>query len=71
MLAFDPGFHGRTLLTLSLTSKTTPYKDGFGPFAPEVYRFPVPEVHRRPREQSVESFTEARSRRFIAFSRAR
>ncbi len=58
VLAFDPGFHGRTLLALTLTSKTTPYRDGFGPFAPEVYRFPVPEVHRRPRELSAERFVE-------------
>ena len=42
MLALEPGFHGRTLLALSLTSKAAPYKDGFGPFAPEVYRIPVP-----------------------------
>jgi 4-aminobutyrate aminotransferase/(S)-3-amino-2-methylpropionate transaminase len=52
VLAFDPGFHGRTLLALSLTSKTTPYRDGFGPFAPEVYRFPIPDVLRRPRGMS-------------------
>jgi 4-aminobutyrate aminotransferase/(S)-3-amino-2-methylpropionate transaminase len=56
VLAFDPGFHGRTLLTLSLTSKTTPYRDGFGPFAPEIYRFPVPDPLRRPREMSEEAF---------------
>jgi len=48
VLAFDPGFHGRTLLALTLTSKTTPYRDGFGPFAPEVYRFPIPDLLRRP-----------------------
>src|SRR5204862_2785007 len=42
VLAFDPGFHGRALLTLTLTSKTTPYRDGFGLFAPEVYRFLIP-----------------------------
>jgi 4-aminobutyrate aminotransferase/(S)-3-amino-2-methylpropionate transaminase len=42
VLALDPGFHGRTLLALTLTSKAAPYKDGFGPFAPEVYRIPVP-----------------------------
>ena len=52
VLAFDPGFHGRTLLALSLTSKATPYRDGFGPFAPEVYRFPIPDVLRRPRGAS-------------------
>jgi 4-aminobutyrate aminotransferase/(S)-3-amino-2-methylpropionate transaminase len=42
VLALEPGFHGRTLLALSLTSKAVPYKDGFGPFAPEIYRIPVP-----------------------------
>jgi 4-aminobutyrate aminotransferase/(S)-3-amino-2-methylpropionate transaminase len=40
VLAFDGGFHGRTLLALTLTSKTHPYKAGLGPFAPEVYRVP-------------------------------
>src|SRR5919109_3267354 len=40
VVAFDGGFHGRTLLALSLTSKTHPYKAGLGPFAPEVYRVP-------------------------------
>jgi 4-aminobutyrate aminotransferase / (S)-3-amino-2-methylpropionate transaminase / 5-aminovalerate transaminase len=38
LIAFEGGFHGRTLLALSLTSKTHPYKAGLGPFAPEVYR---------------------------------
>jgi 4-aminobutyrate aminotransferase / (S)-3-amino-2-methylpropionate transaminase / 5-aminovalerate transaminase len=38
VIAFDGGFHGRTLMALSLTSKTHPYKAGLGPFAPEVYR---------------------------------
>ena len=38
MIAFEGAFHGRTLLALSLTSKTHPYKAGLGPFAPEVYR---------------------------------
>lgn len=56
VLALDPGFHGRTLLALSLTSKTAPYKDGFGPFAPEVYRFPVPELWKRPRELGCEAW---------------
>src|SRR5918994_4374315 len=40
VIAFDGGFHGRTLLSLSMTSKTHPYKAGLGPFAPEVYRVP-------------------------------
>src|SRR5436853_7562612 len=40
VIAFEGGFHGRTLLSLSLTSKTHPYKAGFGPFAPVVYLRP-------------------------------
>jgi 4-aminobutyrate aminotransferase/(S)-3-amino-2-methylpropionate transaminase len=40
VIAFEGGFHGRTLLALSLTSKTHPYKAGLGPFAPETYRVP-------------------------------
>ncbi|HEV8064862.1 MAG TPA: aminotransferase class III-fold pyridoxal phosphate-dependent enzyme, partial [Acidimicrobiales bacterium] len=40
VVAFDHAFHGRTLLTMSLTSKAMPYKYGFGPLAPEIYRAP-------------------------------
>src|SRR5207248_79344 len=40
ILCFEGGFHGRTLLTMSLTSRHKPYKQGFGPFAPEIYRLP-------------------------------
>ena len=40
LICFEDAFHGRTLLTMSLTSKTHPYKAGFGPFASEVYRIP-------------------------------
>jgi 4-aminobutyrate aminotransferase/(S)-3-amino-2-methylpropionate transaminase len=40
IVAFDHGFHGRTLLTMTLTGKEMPYKHGFGPFAPEVHRAP-------------------------------
>jgi 4-aminobutyrate aminotransferase / (S)-3-amino-2-methylpropionate transaminase / 5-aminovalerate transaminase len=39
---FDNAFHGRTLLSMTMTSKVVPYKKGFGPFAPEVYRTPAP-----------------------------
>jgi 4-aminobutyrate aminotransferase/(S)-3-amino-2-methylpropionate transaminase len=46
VIAFDGGFHGRTMLSLTLTSKTHPYKAGFGPFAPEVYRVPFPNEYR-------------------------
>src|SRR3972149_1985662 len=48
VVAFDGGFHGRTLLALSLTSKTHPYKAGLGPFAPEVYRVPFADPYRGP-----------------------
>jgi 4-aminobutyrate aminotransferase/(S)-3-amino-2-methylpropionate transaminase len=40
VVCFEGAFHGRTLLTMTLTSRHQPYKDGFGPFAPEVYRLP-------------------------------
>ena len=46
VIGFEGGFHGRTLLSLSLTSKTHPYKAGLGPFAPEVYRVPFPSEYR-------------------------
>jgi 4-aminobutyrate aminotransferase/(S)-3-amino-2-methylpropionate transaminase len=46
VIAFEGGFHGRTLLSLSLTSKTHPYKAGLGPFAPEIYRVPFPNEYR-------------------------
>ncbi|GAB4005408.1 4-aminobutyrate--2-oxoglutarate transaminase [Nocardioides ultimimeridianus] len=39
-------YHGRTLLTMSMTAKNVPYKEGFGPFAPEVYRVPSPYPYR-------------------------
>jgi 4-aminobutyrate aminotransferase/(S)-3-amino-2-methylpropionate transaminase len=48
VLAFEGAFHGRTLLTMSLTGKVDPYKRGFGPFAPEVYRLPAPYAYRCP-----------------------
>src|SRR5438034_6660795 len=46
VIAFDHAFHGRTNLTMALTAKVVPYKDGFGPFAPEVYRAPAPYPYR-------------------------
>lgn len=48
IIAFDGGYHGRTLLALSLTGKVSPYKVGFGPFAPEVYRIPYAYCYRCP-----------------------
>jgi 4-aminobutyrate aminotransferase/(S)-3-amino-2-methylpropionate transaminase len=46
VVAFERGFHGRTQLALSLTSKTHPYKAGLGPFVPDVYRVPFPYEYR-------------------------
>ncbi len=46
VIAFDRAFHGRTLLALTMTSKVQPYKQGFGPYAPEVYRAPAPYPYR-------------------------
>jgi 4-aminobutyrate aminotransferase/(S)-3-amino-2-methylpropionate transaminase len=46
VVGFEHGFAGRTLLAMSLTSKAMPYKFGFGPFAPEVYRLPYPYEYR-------------------------
>ncbi len=46
IVVFEHAFHGRTLLTMSMTSKVRPYKLGFGPFAPEVYRLPYPYEYR-------------------------
>ncbi|MEV0268661.1 4-aminobutyrate--2-oxoglutarate transaminase [Hamadaea sp. NPDC050747] len=41
IVVFDHGYHGRTNLTMALTAKNMPYKNGFGPFAPEIYRAPM------------------------------
>lgn len=46
IIAFEHAFHGRTLLAMSLTSKIKPYKYGFGPFIPEIYRLPYPYSYR-------------------------
>jgi 4-aminobutyrate aminotransferase / (S)-3-amino-2-methylpropionate transaminase / 5-aminovalerate transaminase len=48
VIAFEGGFHGRTFLALSLTSKPHPYKTGLGPFSAEVYRAPFPNEYRGP-----------------------
>jgi 4-aminobutyrate aminotransferase/(S)-3-amino-2-methylpropionate transaminase len=48
IISFDRGFHGRTLLAMSLTSKVKPYKFGFGPFAPDTYKARYPYYYRAP-----------------------
>lgn len=46
VVVFEHSYHGRTNLTMALTAKNVPYKEGFGPFAPEVYRMPYPYPYR-------------------------
>ncbi|BAU29088.1 4-aminobutyrate aminotransferase/(S)-3-amino-2-methylpropionate transaminase [Aneurinibacillus soli] len=48
VLSFERAYHGRTLMTMSLTSKVAPYKKGFGPFAPETYKIQYPYYYRAP-----------------------
>ncbi|WP_100332160.1 4-aminobutyrate--2-oxoglutarate transaminase [Bacillus xiapuensis] len=48
VISFSRAYHGRTLLTMTMTSKVKPYKFEFGPFAPEVYKAPFPYTYRRP-----------------------
>src|SRR5712691_4281971 len=48
VVVFEGAFHGRTLLSMTMTSKTHPYKAGLGPFAPEVYRVPFAQDYRGP-----------------------
>lgn len=48
VLVFENAFHGRTLLTMTMTHKAIPYKSGFGPYAPDVFRLPYPYPYRNP-----------------------
>ena len=48
IVVFDHAFHGRTLMAMSLTAKVMPYKQGMGPFAPEIYRLPLAYPYRCP-----------------------
>lgn len=56
VVVFSRGFHGRTLLTMTMTSKVKPYKFEFGPFAPEVYKAPYHYEYRRPEGVSAEQY---------------
>lgn len=57
IISFTRGFHGRTLMTMTMTSKVKPYKFGFGPFAPEVYKAPYPYVYRRPEGMNEQQYS--------------
>lgn len=59
IIALEGAFHGRTNLTMALTSKVKPYKEGFGPFAPEIYRVPAPYTYRRPEGMSEAQYVKS------------
>lgn len=54
IIVFDRAFHGRTLLTMSLTAKSVPFKKGFGPFPGDVYRLPYPYYYRSSAKSQAE-----------------
>lgn len=58
IVVFDGAYHGRTNLTMAMTSKFNLFKKGFGPFAPEVYRFPFPNVYRRPDAMTEQEYVD-------------
>ncbi|MFA1795509.1 4-aminobutyrate--2-oxoglutarate transaminase [Bacillus velezensis] len=58
VVSFTRGFHGRTNMTMSMTSKVKPYKFGFGPFASEVYQAPFPYYYQKPAGMSDEQYDE-------------
>jgi 4-aminobutyrate aminotransferase / (S)-3-amino-2-methylpropionate transaminase / 5-aminovalerate transaminase len=58
VICFEGGYHGRTLLTLSLTSKYGLFKSGFGPFAPEIVRLPIPNVYRTPPAMTEDEYVD-------------
>jgi 4-aminobutyrate aminotransferase / (S)-3-amino-2-methylpropionate transaminase / 5-aminovalerate transaminase len=58
VLVFEGAYHGRTLLTLSMTSKYGLFKSGFGPYSSEIYRLPAPNVYRRPASMTEDEFVQ-------------
>ena len=58
IVCFEGGYHGRTLLTLSLTSKYGLFKSGFGPFAPEIVRLPIPHLYRTPAPMTEDEYVD-------------
>src|SRR6516164_1019820 len=67
IIVFDNAFHGRTLMTMTMTSKVNPYKYRFGPYAPEVYRAPFPYPYRMnmTAQQSIEYCIQELEQMFI------
>jgi 4-aminobutyrate aminotransferase/(S)-3-amino-2-methylpropionate transaminase len=67
IISFERGYHGRTLLAMTLTSKVRPYKYQFGPFAPEVYKMSYPYYYRAPYGATPEEVDAEALRRFEDF----
>lgn len=64
IICFDHAFHGRTYMAMSLTAKVKPYRYGFGPFNPEVYRVPFPYAYRWPATSDPEKVSDECFKRF-------
>ncbi len=58
IIVFEGAYHGRTNLTMGMTSKYALFKKTFGPFSPEIYRLPFPNLYRKPAEMSEEGYVE-------------
>ncbi|WP_042353082.1 4-aminobutyrate--2-oxoglutarate transaminase [Bacillus massiliigorillae] len=67
VVSFVRGYHGRTNLTMGMTSKVKPYKFGFGPFAPEIYQAPFPYVYQKPSEMTDEAYIDMKIEEFKDF----
>ncbi|WP_174727277.1 4-aminobutyrate--2-oxoglutarate transaminase [Mesobacillus harenae] len=67
VVSFVRGYHGRTNLTMGMTSKVKPYKFGFGPFAPEIYQAPFPYMYQKPVEMTDESYIDMKIEEFKDF----
>ena len=67
IVSFTHGFHGRTLLGMSLTSKVKPYKFNMGPFAPATYKAPFPYPFNRPASMTEEEYADFCLKQFEDF----
>lgn len=67
IVSFVRGYHGRTNLTMGMTSKVKPYKFGFGPFAPEIYQAPFPYMYHKPTEMTDEAYIDMKIEEFKDF----
>lgn len=67
IVVFQRGFHGRTLLAMTMTSKVHPYKFNYGPFAPEIYKAPYSYPYRRPEGMTIEEYDRHLIKEFETF----